>query len=102
MVVPAFAVSVHIHSLSGRFWSPVSASENSVPGRHVFRRGTTVRLLGLANRNADESRLVGIQSERFELKGPFGRRIAKSFDANTPGQAALDGGSDESRREKGE
>ena len=48
-----------------------------------------------------DAQLSGIKSERFELPSPFGGRIAKSLDANTTGQAALDGGSDESRREEG-
>ena len=43
-----------------------------------------------------------IESERFELAGPFDRSIAKSFDANTAGQAALDRGSNERRGEEGE
>ena len=44
---------------------------------------------------------MGIESERFELPGPLGGRIAKTLDADTTGQAALDGGLDESRREEG-
>ena len=48
-----------------------------------------------------DAQLSGIKSERFELPGPFGRRIAKSLDANATGQAALDGGLDETRCEEG-
>ena len=43
-----------------------------------------------------------IESQRFELACPLSGRIAKSFDANTAGQAAFDRGSDESRCEEGE
>ena len=49
---------------------------------------------------ADEIRsrrpqLLRIKSERFELPGPFGGRIAKTLDANATGQATLDRGPDE-------
>ena len=49
-----------------------------------------------------DPQLFGIKSERFELASPFGGGIAKSLNANATGQAALDGGLDESRREEGE
>ena len=49
-----------------------------------------------------DAQLPGIESERFELPGPFGGRIAKSLDANTAGQAALDCSLDESWSEEGE
>ena len=56
---------------------------------------------------ADEIRsrrpqLLRIKSERFELPGPFGGRIAKTLDANATGQATLDRGPDERRCEEGE
>ena len=59
----------------------------------------------LGGRNAVPSRIPQLlrgQSERFELSGPFGGSIAKSFDANTAGQPTLDRGSDERRGEEGE
>jgi hypothetical protein len=58
----------------------------------------------LGGRNAVPGRIrnYSLQSERFELPGPLGGGIAKSFDANTAGQASLDGGFDQTRRKKGE
>ena len=43
-----------------------------------------------------------IESERFELTGPFGRGIAKALDADTAGQAPFDCSFDQSRRKEDE
>ena len=47
-------------------------------------------------------RLLRVQSERLELPAPLGRRIAKTLHANAAGQATLNRGSDEIRREERE
>src|SRR5450759_5579041 len=46
--------------------------------------------------------LLRVQSERLELPAPLGRRIAKTLHANAAGQATLNRGSDEIRREERE
>jgi hypothetical protein len=87
-------VSAGAHAFYWRFWRPVSASKNSVPGGQVLRtKSYRTRVLSLGPPQfgilGRRCKLFRIESERLKLSAPFSGWIAEPLDTDGAGQATF-------------